>query len=265
MLEAIIAHKREELAARRSRTPLAELKRVAADQPLPRDFASALRRRGPLRLLAEIKRGSPSKGLINPHVDVAEAARTYVEAGASAISVLTDEKYFLGHDDHVGMVRSASDRPVLRKDFTLDAYHVYEARAIGADAVLLMAQVLPPERLRELLALTHEFGMAALTECHEPDELDQILDTPARVIGINNRNLFTLEVDLDTTLRLIDRVPPDRIVVSQSGITHRAHVQRIEATRVDAIQVGTSLMQSGHLAGKVRELMGADWEAQGEH
>jgi len=264
MLEAIIAHKREELAARRSKTPVAELERVAADQPPPRDFASVLRRSGPLRLLAEIKRGSPSKGLINPDVDVAEAARTYAEVGASAISVLTDEKYFLGHDDHVGLARAACDRPVLRKDFTLDAYHVHEARAIGADAVLLMAQVLPPERLRELLSLARELGMTALTECHEPDELDQILDTPARVIGINNRNLFTLEVDLDTSLRLIDRVPPGRVVVSQSGISSRTHVQRLEATRADAIQVGTSLMQSGHLAEKVRELMGRDWVAPGE-
>ena len=256
MLKEIIAHKREELAQRRAERPLEEINREAARQPPPRDFATALRRTGPLRLLAEVKRGSPSKGLIDPDAKPEDAARVYASAGADAVSVLTDEKYFMGHDSHVDAIKAACDRPVLRKDFTLNEYHVHEARSIGADAVLLMAQVLSPQELADLLSLTHDLGMEALVECHEPDELESILATPARVLGINNRDLWTLEIDMDTTLRLIDQVPEDRIVVSQSGFTDRTQVERVEATRVDAIQVGTSLMASGDLRTKIRELMG---------
>jgi len=256
MLKEIIAHKREELAQRRVERTLEDLKQRAADQPPPRDFATALRRTGPLKLLAEVKRGSPSKGLIDPDAKPADAARAYADAGADAVSVLTDEKYFMGRDSHVGQIKAACDLPVLRKDFTLSEYHVYEARSIGADAVLLMAQVLSPQELEELLSVTHELGMEALVECHEPDELVSILATPARVIGINNRDLWTLRIDMDTTLRLMGRVPDDRIVVSQSGFADRAQVERVETTRVDAIQVGTSLMASGDLRAKIEELMG---------
>ena len=256
MLREIIAHKREELARRQAELPLEEVKRGASRQAPPRDFAAALRRTGPLRLLAEVKRGSPSKGLIDPDAKPADAARVYANAGADAVSVLTDEKYFMGHDSHVGQIKAACDLPVLRKDFTLSEYQVYEARSIGADAVLLMAQVLSPQELDDLLAVTHDLGMEALVECHGPDELECILATPARVIGINNRDLDTLEIDMDTTLRLIDHVPDDRIVVSQSGFADRAQVARVEAARVDAIQVGTSLMASGDLRAKIHELMG---------
>lgn len=258
MLKEIIAHKREELAQRQAALPLEEIKRSAIRQPPPRDFAAALHRTGPLKLLAEVKRGSPSKGLIDPDAKPADAARVYANAGADAVSVLTDEKYFMGHDSHVGQIKAACDLPVLRKDFTLSEYQVHEARSIGADAVLLMAQVLSPQELKDLLSVTHDLGMEALVECHEPDELGSILATPARVIGINNRDLWTLKIDMDTTLRLVGRVPDDRIVVSQSGFNDRAQVERVEATRVDAIQVGTSLMASGDLRAKVQELMGQE-------
>ena len=258
MLKEIIAHKRGELAARRARLSLEDLRRRASAEPSSRDFAAALKRTGPLKLLAEIKRGSPSKGLIDPDANVPDAARAYAEAGAAAISVLTDEKFFMGHDRHVREIKASCTLPVLRKDFTLDEYHVYEAKSIGADAVLLMAQVLSRGQLQDLLALTSELGMVALVECHEPAELDNVLSTSARVIGINNRDLWTLEIDMDTTRRLMDRVPVDRILVSQSGFTRRAHVQALEHTRVDAIQVGTSLMASGDLKAKIRDLMGDD-------
>lgn len=258
MLKEIIAHKRGELAARRARLSLEDLRQRASAEPSSRDFAAALKRTGPLKLLAEIKRGSPSKGLIDPDANVPDAAQAYAEAGAAAISVLTDEKFFMGHDRHVREIKASCTLPVLRKDFTLDEYHVYEAKSIGADAVLLMAQVLSRGQLQDLLALTSELGMVALVECHEPAELDNVLSTSARVIGINNRDLWTLEIDMDTTRRLMDRVPVDRILVSQSGFTRRAHVQALEHTRVDAIQVGTSLMASGDLKAKIRDLMGDD-------
>ena len=258
MLKEIVAHKREELARRRAKVSMGELRLAAEAQPPSRDFAAALKRTGPLKLLAEIKRGSPSRGPIDPDADVCAAAQAYAEAGAAAISVLTDEKYFLGHDRHVSEIKAACTLPVLRKDFTLDEYHVYEARSIGADALLLMAQILPRQQLQDLLALTRELGMVALIECHKPGELDNVLATPARVVGINNRDLWTLEIDMDTTRRLMHRVPVDRILVSQSGFTQRAHVEAIESTRVDAIQVGTSLMASGDLKARIRELMGED-------
>jgi len=261
MLAEIIEYKREELAQRRAARPLADVKAACADAEPARDFASPLRRgEGPLKLLAEVKRGSPSKGLIDPDADPAGMARVYADCGASAISVLTDERYFMGHDSHVAQIKAAVELPVLRKDFTLDAYHVYEARSIAADAVLLMAQVLSASELADLLALTRSLGMEALVECHEPDELGRVLDAGARVIGINNRDLWTLQIDMDTTPRLLPLVPeghPEaKVLVSQSGMTERRHVARIEPTRVDAIQVGTSLMASGDAQATIDELMG---------
>ncbi len=279
MLAEIIKYKREELAQRRVARPLADVKAACADAEPARTFASRLRRgSGPLKLLAEVKRGSPSQGLIHPDADPAGIARVYAECGAAAISVLTDERYFRGRDSHVAQIKAAVDLPVLRKDFTLDAYHVYEARSIDADAVLLMAQVLSAGELADLLALTRSLGMEALVECHEPEEMERVLDAGATAIGINNRDLWTLQIDMDTTLRLLPLVPEGKVagaeghpgakvagaeghpepkvLVSQSGMTERRHVARLEATRVDAIQVGTSLMASGNAQAKIRELMG---------
>jgi len=257
MLAEIIEHKRRELEQRRADRPLPEVTAACADMPPARNFADPLRRSaGPLKLLAEVKRGSPSKGVINPDVSVAETARTYAGCGAAAISVLTDEHYFMGSDAHVAEIKAACDLPVLRKDFTLDEYHVFEARSIGADAVLLMAQVLSRDELTDLLALTQYLGMEALVECHEPAEMENVLAAGATVVGVNNRDLWTLEMDMETVFRLLPLVPDDKVLVSQSGVAERAHAKRIEATRVDAIQVGTSIMASGDAAAKIRELMG---------
>lgn len=256
MLDHIIAYKGEELRERQRRRPLAEV--VAAcdlRQPV-RDFASAIRRTDGLKLLAEVKRASPSRGEIAPAVSPGEVAVLYEQAGASAISVLTDERFFAGSDSHVAEVKKAVSVPVLRKDFTLSDYHVYEARAIGSDAILLMTQVLEPQQLRDLLALAQDLGLHCLVEGHSPEEVETAVESGAHAIGINNRDLRTLKVDLGTTADRLSLIPPDRIVVSQSGFLTREDVLKVEGLRVDAIQVGTSLMASGEIPSAVAALLG---------
>lgn len=271
ILDRLVSHKRRELARRRSAWPLARVREQAEAQKAVCDFVAALR--GPtVQLIAEIKRASPSRGVFAPGLDAATVACLYAQNGAAAISVLTDEQFFRGSLDDLravaealtsmspshgagGKVRSI---PILRKDFTLDPYHVYEARAAGADAVLLIAAILDDALLRGLLALAHELGMAALVEVHDEAELERALAAGARVIGINNRDLRTFQVDLETTRRLHTLIPTDTgiIVVSESGIKTRADVERLATYGVDAILVGEALVTAADIAAKVRELTG---------
>ena len=209
-----------------------------------------------IRLIAEVKKASPSKGLIRPDFDPVEIAKTYEQAGASAISVLTDEKYFQGRLDYLKAVREAVGLPLLRKDFIIDPYQIYEARAAGADAILLIVAALSKSELSEFMILADELGMASLVEVHAAEELDIALETGVRIIGINNRNLQTFETKLETTLELAARVPPDKVLVSESGIFTRADVERLMEVGVDAILVGESLMREPDPGVKVKELLG---------
>ena len=270
ILDQILADKRTEVGARKARVPLEDLKRAARDAAPARVFAAAicaersgscglrfrLRRICSLSLIAEVKKASPSRGLIRADFDPAEIAAAYEEAGASAISVLTDEKYFQGRLEYLEAVHRAVSLPVLQKDFIIDPYQVYEARATLADAILLIVAALPRERLSELMPLAGELGMASLVEVHTAEELDAALEIGARIIGINNRDLRTFETKLDTTIGLADRVPGDRILVSESGIFTRADVERLMTVGVDAVLVGEALMREPDPGVKIRELLG---------
>ena len=255
-LERIAAATRAELAERQARAPLDELRERVASAPPPRDFAAALRPSpgGPARLIAEIKRASPSKGLLAESFDPVAQARAYAAGGAAAISVLTEPRFFLGSLDHLTAVRSAVGIPILRKDFILDEYQVYEARAASADAVLLICALLDDSRLRDLLARARALGMAALVEAHDADETRRAVASGATVIGVNSRDLRTFAVDSDIIRHLRPLVPTDRIFVAESGIADALGAARARAWGADAILAGEALMRAPDPIAKAREL-----------
>ncbi len=247
ILNKIIATKREEIAAAVAVQPLAAVEAEAVAQPAPRDFVGAIRHRigcGQPAIIAEIKKASPSKGVIRPDFQPAEIARSYAQHGAACLSVLTDRQYFQGCPDYLQAARAACELPVLRKDFMVDAYQVAEARAMGADCILLIAAALSLAEMRALEAQAHGYGMAVLVEVHNGEELDAALQLETPLLGINNRNLRTFEVTLDTTLGLLARIPADRIVVTESGILKPEDVALMRANRVDAFLVGEAFMRA---------------------
>jgi len=252
-LRTIVARKQDEVAERRKRVPLEALR----DRPLPavRDFAAALRRPG-LSAIAEIKRKSPSRGPLREDLDPGEIAKSYQDNGAAAISVLTDREFFGGAPDDLTSVKQAVSLPVLRKDFIIDPYQLHESRSMGADAVLLIVRILSPAQLTEYVTLARELGLAALVEVHDEHEVDQAVQSGAEMVGVNNRNLETFEVSLDTALQLKPAIPPDRIAVAESGIHSRRDAVRLAATGYDAILVGESLMKAKNPGTKLRELLG---------
>jgi indole-3-glycerol phosphate synthase len=265
ILDAILQRTRSDVRAREARVPRADLEARCRALPAPRDFAAAIRRQGdravrrvgPIRVIAEVKQASPSKGVIRPAFAPVDIARSYAAAGAHAISVLTDEPFFQGHLDHLAAVRQAVRVPVLRKDFHVDPYQLWEARAIGADAVLLLvAAAVAPGALRALLALSRDLGLAPLVEAHTREELDVALGCGARLIGINNRNLADFTVSLETTFRLVEAVPEDAILVSESGISEHGEVERLAAAGVDAILVGEGLLRHTDVGGALARLVG---------
>ncbi len=256
-LDEIVDRTRASLQERKLRTPLAVLERMAKGRPAAFDLASALSGRG-VALIAEVKRASPSRGLIRDGFDPLEQARTYVANGAAAISVLTEEAFFRGSlGDLTAMADGlgAERRPLLRKDFIVDSYQVVESRAHGADSLLLIAAILPPPLLQELLDLGHALGMRCLVEVHDEAELDAVFRSDARIIGINNRDLRTFEVDLATFERLRPLIPAGRLVVAESGIRERGDVERLARCGADAVLVGEALMRSPDPGAKVRELL----------
>ncbi|HEX3721603.1 MAG TPA: indole-3-glycerol phosphate synthase TrpC [Nitrolancea sp.] len=257
-LDRIVAQTLIDLPARKQSTPLAKLERNAAERAPAVSFERALRVR-PFGVIAEVKRASPSKGPIAAGVDAAEVARDYVAAGASAISVLTDGPFFSGNLADLQAVAEVAHEadaplPVLRKDFLVDPYQVLEARAFGADAVLLIVSLLSGSTLGEMLGEVHSLGMQALVEIHDEVELDAALNAGARVIGINNRDLRTFKVDLATTERLAPRVPQDRTVVAESGIHGREDARRLAAAGAHALLIGESLMLASDRGAAIREL-----------
>ena len=209
-----------------------------------------------LKIIAEIKRASPSKGVICPDLDAAAYASEYEKGGACAISVLTDRSFFMGNSDDLIAARKASDLPVLRKDFIIDPYQIYEASAAGADSILLIARILTKEQIDTFLALAYKLGMECLVEVHNNTELKKVMETKAAIIGINNRNLDTFETNLETTLQLCHFIPEGRIIVSESGIKTRANVLKLEEAGIDAILIGETLMRSKDIFLKMKELFG---------
>lgn len=253
-LDRIIASTRRLIEQRKIARPLADLDCRAAGAPPPRDFAAAMA--GPnIRLIAEIKRASPSKGPLAPGLDAPALARIYEKAGAAALSVLTEPEFFGGSLDDLEAVRAAVKLPILRKDFIVDTYQLWEARASGADAVLLIAAALPMAELARLLKATEQLAMAALVEVHDRAELERVLELDAHMIGINNRDLHTFSVNLETTLELRPLVPKEKLVVSESGIHSRADVQRLREAGVNAILVGEALVTSANPAAQIQELL----------
>jgi indole-3-glycerol phosphate synthase len=255
ILDDIVADKRIEVTRRRLEVREAELVRRCRALPAPRDLEAALRRgRAPVRLIAEVKRASPSRGVLAASFAPVDLAGTYAANGAAAISVLTDEKYFQGSLTLLAEVRAAVDLPVLRKDFTIDEYQVWESRAAGADAILLIVAILEPRRLRDLLDAAKDAGLAALVETHTAREVDVAAAAGARLLGINNRDLATFETRIETTLQLMPHVPPGTLVVSESGLASAADVRRVVAAGVTAVLVGEALVRADDVAAKVREL-----------
>jgi indole-3-glycerol phosphate synthase len=246
ILERILARKHEEVATRCARVPRAVLEtRIAQASPL-RGFADALAEKiasSQPAVIAEVKKASPSKGVIRPQFDPAAIARSYEAGGAACLSVLTDIDFFQGDDAHLQQARAACTLPVLRKDFVVDPYQVLEARAIGADCILLIVAALEDGLMAELAALAADLGMDVLVEVHDIDELERALQIPARLLGVNNRNLRTFGVSLDTTLTLRDAVPRDRILVSESGIATAGDVARLRQAGVGAFLVGETFIR----------------------
>ena len=257
VLEKIIARKVEEVAARQRVTSLAELERQAGSADAPRGFARALQEQGARRqpaVIAEVKKASPSKGVIREHFVPAEIARSYEQGGATCLSVLTDIDFFQGSDAYLQQARAACSLPVIRKDFIIDPYQVVEARALGADCILLIVANLEDTQMAELAAVAAEQGLDVLVEVHDGAELERalVLDTP--LLGINNRNLHSFEVSLNTTLELLARVPSERLVVTESGILTPADVQLMAANDVHAFLVGEAFMRADDPGSELRRL-----------
>ena len=247
ILEKILAVKREEVAAAKAAKPLAAVRAEAEAQAPARGFAEAIRLKvgaGETAVIAEIKKASPSKGVIRADFRPAEIAADYERNGAACLSVLTDAPFFQGSSDYLRATRSACALPVLRKDFLVDPYQVYEARAMGADAILLIVDALTLAQMQEMEAIAFALGMSVLVECHDAAELDIALQLKTPLVGINNRNLRTFEVDLDTTLSQLGRIPADRIVVTESGILNPADVATMTSNGVHAFLVGEAFMRA---------------------
>ena len=258
ILRKIIEAKREELEERKREIPLRALQTQLSEAPKTRPFAAALKRKTgePIRLIAELKKASPSKGIFRGDFDAEKILLAYEQSPASALSILTDEKFFLGNLDNLALARRVTTKPLLRKDFIIDPYQLYEAKVYGADAVLLIVAALDDAKLKELLNLASELGMDALVEVHTETELERAMKAGAKLFGINNRDLQTFDVDLGTTLRLRKLVPNSCVVVSESGIESREHVKVLEDAGVDAILVGEALIRSDDPRAKAKELLG---------
>ncbi len=254
-LETVVERTQAGLAARKRALPADELRGRLGPARRGRPFSEALIDEG-ISLIAEMKRASPSKGPIRPDATVSDIVTAYESAGARAVSVLTEPEWFKGSLDDLVEARGACDLPLLRKDFVVDEYQLLEARAAGADAVLLIVAALEAERLAELIVAASDLGMDSLVEVHDEDEVETAVEAGAEVIGINNRDLHSLEVDVETTFRLLADVPAGTVVVAESGITHAGDVERLETAGVDAILVGEALMRADDTARAVRELLG---------
>jgi indole-3-glycerol phosphate synthase len=258
VLSEILATKRTEVAFLKERTPVQVLQEQLQTAPPTRDFRAALATAQGTALIAEVKKASPSKGVIRENFDAIEIAQTYAANGATCLSILTDEKYFQGKLEYLHQIREVVSLPILRKDFIVDPWQIPQSRVAGADAILLIVAALCPQDLRGMIKMAAEYDLAALVEVHDAEEMQEALDAGAKLIGINNRNLHTFRVSLSGTLDLLPTLPPDpeRLIVSESGIFTREDVETLEAAGVHAILVGESLMREAEIGPKVRALLG---------
>ncbi|MCM0083619.1 indole-3-glycerol phosphate synthase TrpC [Geomonas sp. Red32] len=260
VLKKIVDYKQGEVAAEKAASPLSEIvARIGDLEDNPRGFEMALRNSresGWTAIIAEVKKGSPSKGVIREDFDPLDIALTYQNNGATCLSVLTDEHFFLGHLGYLALIREQVSLPLLRKDFIFDPYQIYQARAAGADAILLIAAMLDLPQLRDFHALARELSLDVLLEVHDDRELETALKTDCRLIGINNRNLRTFEVDIATSERLAAQIPDGYLIVAESGINHREEIVRLSENRIDAFLIGESLVREEDIGEKLRELLG---------
>ncbi|HBG46216.1 MAG TPA: indole-3-glycerol phosphate synthase TrpC [Deltaproteobacteria bacterium] len=267
ILDEILENKRVELEETKARFHIQGIMEKLSMVPRPKDFERAVAYRGGadrIRIIAEIKRASPSKGMIREYFVPAEIARGYIEGGAAAISVITEEKYFKGKLDYLLALRGNIRLPILRKDFIFDDYQVYESRVSGADALLLIAAALDKERLKSLIELTQSLGMSALVEVHDEKELEDALSAGAKIIGVNNRDLKTFKTDIETTIRLAPYVPKDRVLVSESGINTHEDILKLKEWGVEAFLIGEALMREENFRKKLKELRGVIQPNQGQ-
>ena len=259
ILQKIVTVKHEEVAAARKKASLEVVRADAESRVLTRDFEGAMRRKiaaGQPAVIAEVKKASPSKGVLRAEFIAADIAQSYAEHGAACLSVLTDRQFFQGQPDYLKQARASCDLPVLRKDFLVDPYQVYEARAMGADCILLIAACLDDAQMTDFEAIAHDLGMAVLVEVHDGAELDRALRLKTPLVGVNNRNLRTFEVSLDTTLELLPRLPADRLLVTESGILSAADVRKMREAGVHAFLVGEAFMRAPDPGEALAQLFG---------
>ena len=254
MLDKIIAQKREEVEQRKKVATITYLQQLIARQKPALDLAMALKG-DHIRLIAEVKQASPSRGMLSPNFNPIELARTYAEGGAAAISVLTEANYFMGSIEHLAAIKEVVGLPLLRKDFIFDFYQIYESRAYGADALLLIVAILSQEQLKELVSLSHSLGLRCLVEVHNEGEVERAVLSEAEIIGINNRDLNTLSIDINMTRRLQPLIPQERIVISESGIRSKRDIEKLRKWGVDAVLVGEALVTAGDVWAKMKELL----------
>ena len=261
ILDQILKTKATEIAAAQLRQPLGELEKLLAGCAKTRGFANSLRHSAAVgtAIIAEVKKGSPSKGIIREDFDPVAIARSYERGGASCLSVLTDEYYFYGSLDYLGQIRTQVDLPLLRKDFIIDPYQVFQARVAGADAILLIAAALSDLQLRELAELATRLELDTLLEIHNSVELERALKLPVDLIGINNRDLQTFETDLNVTEQLAGKIPESQLAVAESGIHNRADIERLQRAGAGAFLIGESLMRESDIEGKLFGLLGGDF------
>ena len=260
ILKKIVAYKYEEVTTSKTAIPLIELKKRIGDlEDVPRGFERHLREAAAsdwTAIIAEVKKGSPSRGVIRENFDPMEIAEIYQNNGATCLSVLTDERFFLGHLRYLALIRETVSLPLLRKDFICDPYQIYEARAAGADAILLIAAMLDLQQLRDFHALAGDIHLDVLLEIHDEDEMEVALQTDCTLIGVNNRNLRTFETDLDTTRRLARMMTPERLLVAESGINNRADIEKLHADGAQAFLIGESLMRETDIGSALQRLLG---------
>ena len=257
ILQKIVDNRREEVARQKEFLPLGELRQMLADRPPTRDFEGAIRNRE-CAVIAEVKRSSPSKGRIREDFDPVGIAGIYEDNGASAISILTERKFFEGRAAYIPQIGRVVGLPLLRKDFVIDAYQIIETRVLGADALLLIARILEQGQLQEFLGLASELGLAALVEVHDEADMEKAVSSGARIVGINNRDLATFRTDLAVSIGLVRRIPKAVTVVSESGINSRGDIEKLMEAGIHAFLVGESLMREKDIGKKLRELLGRD-------
>ncbi len=256
ILDKIYSHKLKEVDKNKRLISIETLKERCREIPEAGKFSKSIKRNNGIKLIAEVKKASPSAGIIREDFGYVNIAMEYEACGASAISVLTDKKFFMGDLKYLTEIKETTNIPVLRKDFIVDSYQIYEAKAAGADSILLIARLLTKDQIDSFLSLSHNLGMECLVEIHDNNELKNVLETRATIIGVNNRNLDTFETNLETTLRLCPHIPKEKIMVSESGIKTRNDVLKLEEAGVDAILIGETLMRSNDIYLKIKELLG---------